>query len=118
MQLLHDKVLIQLDEHPEHTVTESGIFVPKFVSVESDGGRPLEIPSNEKYLASGTVVSIAPLANQKMEENLTPLKVGDKVFVSKTAVSQSFHFKEKRDSIVYDFDGLILIPYILIEAIL
>jgi co-chaperonin GroES (HSP10) len=118
MQLTHDKVLIKLKEHPDHTLTESNIYVPKFVNIESDGGRPLAVPSNEKYVAEGTVIQMSPLAAKKMEESYTPLKVGDRVFVSPSAVSQSFHFRTERDAIVYDFDGMILIPYILIEAIL
>ena len=32
MVLTQDKVLIQLDEHPDHTVTESNIYIPQFIS--------------------------------------------------------------------------------------
>jgi len=116
MIITHDKVLIQLDEHPDHTISEDGIYLPKFLNIETDGGKPDIKASNEKYVASGTIIQMSPLAAKKMEENLTPIQVGDKVFVSQAAVSQSFHFKRKRDALQYDFDGLILIPYILIEA--
>ena len=118
MIITHDKVLIQLDEHADHTLTESGVYLPKFLNIETDGGRPDVRTSNEKYVASGTVVDASPLALSKMADAKTPLSIGDKVFVSQTAVSQSFHFKSKRDALQYDFDGLILVPYILIEAII
>ena len=118
MVLTQDKVLVQLDSHPDHTITESNIYIPQFINAESDGGRPMSIASNQKYLASGVVMGLSAAAQKKMEDQNTPIKKGDKVFVSTSVVNQGYHFQLKRDSIVYDFDGLVLIPTILIEAIL
>lgn len=117
-QLTGDRVLIQLDKHPEHTTTKSGIVTPLFENIESDGGRPMAIASNKKYLHSGTVLDASPYALSKLTEYSTPLQIGDKVYVNAGAVSQSYHFAINRDSLVYDFDGIISIPHTLLEAII
>lgn len=118
MILTHDKVLIQLDKHSDHTTTPSGLFNPKFLNIETDGGRPDIKLSNESYVAQGTVIDMSPYAAQRMKESLTPISIGDKVFVTKSAVSMNHHFDKDRNTILQEFDGLILIPFVLIEAIL
>lgn len=111
ISLLGDRVLIQLDEHPEHTVTAVGVVVPKFISIETDGGKPKQKPSNQKYISSGTVIAISHLASEKL-----PIAVGDKVYVNPQAVSQNYHFLISRNNLVDDFDGVISLPHALIEA--
>lgn len=118
LQLTGDRILIQLDKHPEHTITKSGIVTPLFENIESDGGRPMAIASNKKYLHSGTVLDASPYAYSKLQELSTPVKSGDKVYINSGAVSQSYHFALNRDSLVYDFDGIISIPHTLLEAII
>lgn len=109
--LLGDRILIQLDEHPDHTVTPSGIIQPKWVNIESDGGKPKVKPSNQKHIASGTILKMSLLAAEKV-----PLVPGDRVYVSPAAVSQSYHFLISRNNLVDDFDGVIAVPHPLIEA--
>ncbi len=115
-QLLGDRVLIQLDEIPDHTVTSAGIHVPHFLNIESDGGRPDVKVSNLKHVAKGTIISMSPLASQKLADQQSPLQVGDRVFVVSSAVSPSYQFFPERDKLVQDFTGIICIPFSLIEA--
>lgn len=112
IELLGDKVLVQLQDHPDHTITAGGILNPLFVNIESDAGRPKAKASNKKYLAKGKVLLISPLA----KERIPLLEVGDEVYVAPTTVSQDFHFSLKRASLVEDFDGVISIPSSLVEA--
>lgn len=116
IELLGDRVLIQLDYHPEHTVTDKGIVVPHFVNVESDGGRPMARPSDRKYLSQGTIMGISKLAASRLQENSTPLKEGDRVYVSQSAVSPTFQFFTDRSKIVVEFDGHVCVPHTSIEA--
>ena len=118
MLLTGNKILIQLDPHPEHTITDSGVVVPHYTLVESDGGKMNTKASNIRYLAQGTVTNISPLASKRMEEEGTPLKVGDKVFVPDMAVSPNYQFFISKSSIVLNFDGHIDVPHTLIEAII
>lgn len=111
IELLGERVLLQLDEHPEHTVTPGGVIQPKWINIESDGGKPKVKPSNQKRIASGVVLMISPLAKEKID-----LNPGDKVYVNQAAVSQSYHFSISRNNLVADFDGIIAIPPQLIEA--
>lgn len=111
IQLFGDRILLQLDEHPDHTVTPGGVIQPKFVNIESDGGRPKVKASNQKYVSSATVLLISPLASEKIQ-----LSPGDKVYVNQAAVSQSYHFLISRNNLVDEFDGVIAVPHALIEA--
>lgn len=118
MILTGNRVLIQLDPHPEHTITESGIVVPQFDLIESDSGKLKTVPSNTRYLAKGTVVLISPFASKKLEEEGTPLNIGDKVYVPDSVVSPNYQFFMDKNSIILEFKGLVAVPHTLIEAIL
>jgi len=115
-QLLGDRVLIQLDELPDHSVTSSGIHVPHFLNIETDGGRPDVKVSNLKHVAKGTIISISPLASQKLADQQSPLQEGDRIFVVSSAVSPSYQFFPDRDKLDKDFTGIIGVPHPLIEA--
>lgn len=115
-QLLGDRILIQLDELPDHSVTPLGIHVPHFLNIETDGGRPDVKVSNLKHVPKGTILAMSPLAAKKLEEQASSLRPGDKVFVVSSAVSPSYQFFPTRDQIVQDFTGIICVPHSLIEA--
>lgn len=118
MILTGNKILIQLDPHPEHTITASGVVVPHYTLVESDGGKMNTKASNVRYLAQGTVTNMSPKAAKLMEEEGTPLKIGDKVFVPDMVVSPNYQFFPTKEAIVLNFDGHVAVPHTLIEAIL
>lgn len=111
IELLGERVLLQLDEHPDHSITPGGVIQPKWVNVESDGGKPKVKPSNQKHVSSATVLLISSQAAEKI--SLVP---GDKVYVNQAAVSQSYHFLISRNNLVDEFDGVIAVPPQLIEA--
>lgn len=114
--LLGNRILVQLDPHPDHTTLTSGVIVPDFRNVESDGGRPMAKASNKKHTSTGTVLNLSSTAQKLAAEDSNTLQVGDKVLVAESAVSQQYHFALNRENLVRDFDGLISIPYQLIEA--
>lgn len=109
--LLGDRVLVQLDEIKDFTTTPEGIKIPKFVNVESDGGRPKARILNQKHIPIGTVIAISDFAKEK-----SSLQVGDRVLVNPKTVSQDYHFLLNREDLVQAFDGVISVPYVLIEA--
>lgn len=112
LELLGDRVLVLLAKIEEHTITESGIFIPKNEVYESEGGKLMSRPSSKKHLSIGTIIAMSPLSHEK----LPSLSIGDKVLVTETANSPSYQFFLDRDRLVNDFDGYICIPHILIEA--
>lgn len=114
--LLGDRVLINLDSSPEFTQTASGVILPPFQSTYSSNGTPKDEISSKKYLYSGTVVQLSPLASQKLEEASTPLLPGDKVMLSRQAHSDAYQFLIDRSTLTQPFDGYVAIPYALIEA--
>jgi hypothetical protein len=118
MILTGNRILIQLDAHPDHTVTASGVYVPHLALMESDGGKLNTVISNVRHLARGTVQLISPFASKKLEEEGTPLKIGDRVQVPDSVVSPNYQFFKDKDGIVLDFEGLVVVPHTLIEAIL
>lgn len=115
-KLLGDRVLVKLDSLETHSETDNGIVIPLYEQYETDGGRPAAKLSNKKYLSKGEVIDFSPLAAKKLEEQETPITKHQRVYVNINAVSPNYQFFPKRDSLVIDFDGYILIPYTLIEA--
>lgn len=111
-----NRVLIKLDEHPDHTVTSTGIIVPDFTPSYTDSGRPKDELSKLKHLFKGTVLALSPIAAQKLAEESTPLSPSDRVYISQQAFSDSYQFFLNRDAITLPFEGLIAIPHSLIEA--
>lgn len=118
MILTGNKILIQLDPHPDHTVTSTGVVVPHYTLVESDGGKINTKASNVRYLAQGTVTNISAQAAKFMEAEGNPLKIGDRVFVPDMVVSPQYQFFLSKEAIVLNFDGHIAVPHTLIEAII
>lgn len=116
LSLMGNRVLIKLDEHPDHTITSSGLIVPQFTPSYTESGRPKDELSSLKHLFKGTVLAISPLASSKLSEELTPLSPNDKVYISKQAFSDAYQFFLNRDAISLPFEGLIAIPHSLIEA--
>ena len=115
--LINNKVLIKLQEHQEHTKNDSGIMIPLYERTTTDGDRPTVKISSKTYLSKGIVVDVAPSANAELAKDNVQLKAGDEVFVNVNAVSPSYQYFTNRDSLVISFDGHILIPYTLIDAI-
>lgn len=111
-ELLGDRVLIKLDEHPQHTTTESGIVIPQFEAATTDGGKPTAILSKMKYLYQGTVVALSKYAQEKLP-SITP---STRVFIVPSTLSPAYQFFMDRSKLVIDFDGHICIPHTLIEA--
>jgi len=118
LELIGDRILVLLDEAPEHTKTESGLILPLNNVIEKDSGRLGTEISKRKHLNVGTVLSIADFSKQKLEDQKASLKVGDRVYVSELAVSnlKSYQFITDRTKLVADFEGVVCIPHVLIEA--
>lgn len=114
--LIGDRILIKLDEHPDHTTTKEGIIIPQYEVGETASGREMSRLSKNKYLYQGTILAMGPLATSKLQELSSPLSPGDRVFVSQAAVSPMFQFFSDRSKLIIDFDGHICIPHNLIEA--
>jgi len=104
MKLMHDQCLILLDEVRESS-NSSSIIIPLYMAYETEGGRPATKISDVNYLSKGTLMY--PYLD---------LKVGTKVYVSPSAVSPHYQFFLDRDSLVLEFEGMILIPPTLIQA--
>lgn len=109
-------VLIQLHERPEATVTESGIMIPKFKAYETEGGRPASKLATEKYSLIGTILQISEKAQETLDDNKQPYKVGDTVSVFPQAKQQHCWFLLDKINPVTDWTGLILIIPAQIEA--
>lgn len=116
IQLIGDRVLIQLDLAEDHTITDSGIVIPLAELTETDGGRITTRTSNQTFLYKGTVVNISEYAKSKFREYGVEVNVNDRVFISKNALSPAHQFFIDRDKLVLDFTGMVCIPHTLIEA--
>lgn len=115
IQLLGDRVLIELETANDHSMTDSGIIVPASELFETDGGRAGTRPTSEKRIAKGKVLSISA----KAQENLPEITIGDLVYVPKTAITMSYQFDVERKNILsspINNDKIICIPSALIEA--
>jgi co-chaperonin GroES (HSP10) len=122
LNLIGDRILIQLKEIQNHTRTEAGLYIPANVLAETDGGKVTTRPSGQKYYAEGTILNISQQATEKLIEDnkIIPRNfIGDTVLIAKhTLNNDSFHFYVDRSKQVQDFKGVILIPHTLIEAII
>lgn len=116
LTLLGDRVLIRLDEQPDHTTTSSGVIIPEFIPSYTEGGRPKDELSTRSHLYQGTVLQLSPLAASRLSEEGTPLSPDDRVFLSTMCHNPSYQFFSNRDSLTLQFEGLIAVPHSLIEA--
>lgn len=118
LSLIGDRVLIMLDEALDHTKLDSGIIVPLNTIVEKDSGRLGTELSKRKHLTKGTIISLSPTSASKLEELQIPLQAGDRVYVNEMVMKtpSSYQFFINRDKLVQDFDGVVCIPHVLIEA--
>lgn len=115
MTLLGDRTLILLDKE-EDTTTQSGIIIPKMKLKETDGGKLRSEPDSDYYTLQGTILNMSSYASEKLSEIKSPLSIGDKVLVSKTAKQEGFQFFPDRSKLVQYFKGIICLPHTLIEA--
>lgn len=116
ISLIGDRVLIQLNQIPDHTKTKAGLWIPANELAETDGGKVTTRPSKQKYYAEGTIIALGNTAFSRLNAEVS-VKEGDKVLVAKQAMSSdSFHFYTDRSTQIQDFKGLICIPHTLIEA--
>lgn len=113
LTLTNDKLLVKL--FTEDT-SNALIEVPRMENYETDGGQLKAKVSNNIYLPKGVVLAISPLATKRLEETLTPIKVGDIVYVTRTSISDAFFFPINRNKLHIPFDGVIAIPSTQIEA--
>jgi co-chaperonin GroES (HSP10) len=111
LALVGDRIVIQLDEAQDHTITEGGVIVTLNELMETDGGRVTTRTSSKRHLSQGTILAISPDAYSKCG-----LSKGDRVYVTSHANSPQYQFFLNRDNLVQDFEGIISIPHILIEA--
>lgn len=116
IQLIGDRVLIQLDQLPTHSTTQSGLEIPLYDAVVTEGGRVKSQLSQNTFLYQGTILQISPLAEEALTKEASPLSPGQKVYVTPSAVTPHYQFFLDRSSLVLDFNGLIAIPHQLIEA--
>ncbi len=115
LELIGDRILVQLDEQPTHEVTEAGIVNPLTELYETDGGRAGSKVSSRKYIAKGTILKISSFAKRKLEELGTTLEEGDTILVDHRCASEQYSFFPKR-GLVKTFEGLVSIPHVYIEA--
>lgn len=118
LSLIGDRILILLDEALDHTTTETGIIIPLNNVIEKDSGRLGTELSKRKHLTKGTILSLSPTATSKLEELHTSLSPGDRVYVNEMVMKtpSSYQFFLDRNKLVQDFDGVVCIPHVLIEA--
>lgn len=116
LTLLGDRVIVLLDFEEEETTTSSGIILPLTEIQETDGGKLKTRPALKRHLSQGTVLNISSLATEKFKEEGIPLNSATKVYVSPSALNQSFHFYPNRTQLVNTFNGFICVPHNLIEA--
>lgn len=114
--LIGDKVLIKLDLLPSHTTTESGLEIPLYEAVTTEGGKVKSQLSQTKYLSQGTIVDISPYSSQRASEFGVTLSPNDRVFVNPSAVSPHYQFFTDRSQLVMNFDGYVAVPVTLIDA--
>lgn len=116
LEIIGDRIVIQLDEAKGHTVTAAGVVIPLNDVIEKDSGKLGTATSDKKHLAKGTVLGIGEAAYNKLKDNYTTLNIGDRVFVNPRSHNKDFYFFLNRDVLVQDFEGVICIPHTLIEA--
>lgn len=116
IEVVGDRIIVQLDEAKGHTVTAAGVVIPLNDIVEKDSGKLGTATSDKKHLAKGTVLGIGELAYNKLKEAFVTLSIGDRVFVNPRSHNKDFYFFLNRDVLVQDFEGVICIPHTLIEA--
>lgn len=103
-------VLVQLFKYPESTtVSDSGIYMPKYKTYETDGGRPAAAIDSEIYTLVGRILQISEKAQDMMDEDKMSYKVGDIVSVLKHAKNPNNWFIDDKGNQVADFTGLLLI---------
>lgn len=116
-ELIGDRILVQLDPLQDHTTTASGLVIPLNKVIETEGGRLTTELSKQKHLTQGTILKIGALAAKRLEEEMSPLSVGDRVYVSPQVVNgKHYEFPLDRTILTYDFEGHVAIPHSLIEA--
>lgn len=115
LSITRDKLLVLLDEAPTHTTTESGIMIPQFQATDNPTKPQV---STRKHLFKGTVIKLSPVAKKRFEEWLTPLKEGDKVYISPSAYQEHTQFFLERDGIALPFQGILILSPEQIEAII
>jgi co-chaperonin GroES (HSP10) len=118
MSLIGDRVLILLDEALDHTTTETGIIIPLSNVIEKDSGRLGTELSKRKHLTEGVVIALSSTASSKLGELNTNLSPGDRVYVNEMVMKtpSSYQFFIDRKKLVQDFNGVVCIPHVLIEA--
>ena len=115
-ELIGDRVVIALDKQDSHTKTSSGLEIPLYYNTESDGGKPIAKVSDKRYLAKGTIHAISSYSASKLQELGVHLSVGDRVYINHATVSPNYQFFEHREQLVQDFEGLICVSHLHIEA--
>ncbi|OQB03518.1 MAG: hypothetical protein BWY21_02154 [Parcubacteria group bacterium ADurb.Bin216] len=116
IELIGDRILIQLDKALDHTTTDSGIIIPLNTVMESDSGRLKTTLSEQRHLPAGTITQISKQASSKLEELGVSLVAGDRVYVNPQTLSSSYHWKTDRTKLITEFQGVVCVPHILIEA--
>ena len=116
IQLIGDRIVIRLDEAVDHTV-RNGIIIPVNTEVDSETGKIKTQLSRVRHLAKGTVLNISEHSKEKLLNLGVTLNVNDRVYVSHQVVnSASYQWKNERDQLISEFDGVVCIPHGLVEA--
>lgn len=115
LQLIGDRILVQLDEQVDHEVTEAGLINPLTELEQTDGGRYNSKISSRRFVAAGIIKKISDFSAKKLEELGVEIKEGDRVYVDHRAASEQYAFFIKR-GLVKTFSGLVSIPHVYIEA--
>lgn len=115
--LIGDRILIQLKEIEDYTVTAAGLYIPHNELEETEGGKIKTRPSAEKHYTEGIILKMSEYSKNKLKDIQANISEGDTVLVSKTVLtSDNFHFYLDRKQKVKNFKGLIAVPHNLIEA--
>lgn len=118
LSLLGDRVLVKLDRVPDY-VTESGLTIPKYENITTEGGRPAVKRSSATHAAAGTIIALSPKAHEALLKDPASPKVpeGKRVLVTpSTAFSEHYSFYPVRNSTTLPASDIICIPHNLIEA--
>lgn len=116
IELVGDRIVVELKELQDHTVTEGGVIVTKAEVTETDGGRLTTNTSADKRTTEGKIVAISAYSSKKVLDYDTTLSIGDTVLLSRQVLQDSFRFTPDRNALVFGNSNYVCVPHTLIEA--
>lgn len=113
MKLLHNNVIVKLDQKPEETVTDSGLVIPDMTAEPTEGGSMRSVVDEQaRWTNYGTVVEISPKVVEDYKDY--GLNVGSRVRVAKVGTSVNHYYFPDFSKV---YQGYVLVNIALIESI-